>query len=84
MLTKKNLLLGQATTHLLHFDEVVGVDPSKGMLDKARDHVSKNSELKQKSPVYEFVQGSSEDLSRVLSDESVDLLVAGMYMETNL
>ena len=54
------------------------------MLDKARDYVSQNSGLKQKSPVYEFVQGSSEDLSRVLSDESVDLLVAGMYMETNL
>ena len=48
------------------------------MLGKSRDYASQKLELKLKSPVYEFVQGSSEDLNQVLSDESVDLLLAAV------
>jgi len=73
---------GQATIHLRPFREVIGVDPSLGMLEKARVHVAtsddgKGHERDSKLPKYGFVQGSGEDLSNAIPEnESVDLLVA--------
>jgi ubiquinone/menaquinone biosynthesis C-methylase UbiE len=67
-------LVGQATEHLRSFREVIGIDPSQGMLQKARAHVG-NAGI---GPSFTFLQGSSEDLSKVLPEnESVDLLVSG-------
>lgn len=68
---------GQATTHLHPFSEVLGIDPSQGMLDKARVHLASSWEDKSNTPDYKLLVGSAEDLNRHLRDESVDLLIAG-------
>ena len=67
-------LVGQATEHLRSFREVIGIDPSEGMLQKARAHVG-NAGI---GPSFTFVRGSAEDLSKALPEnESVDLLISG-------
>ncbi|KDR79330.1 hypothetical protein GALMADRAFT_1234371 [Galerina marginata CBS 339.88] len=71
---------GQATIHLRPFREVIGVDPSQGMLEKARLYAasSEGPERDSTLPKFSFVQGSAEDLSKAIPEnESVDLLVAG-------
>ena len=70
---------GQATTHLRPFSEVLGIDPSQGMLDKARVYLAGSWEDKSDAPEYKLLVGSAEDLSRHLPDESVDLLIAGPW-----
>ncbi|KAJ2932317.1 hypothetical protein H1R20_g4787, partial [Candolleomyces eurysporus] len=71
---------GQATSHLTgRFKNVVCVDPSAGMLQKARDHLVVNSRSDPQAPNthFSFVQGSAEDLHAALpEDGSVDLLIA--------
>lgn len=54
-----------------HFDSAIGVDPSEGMIRQARSSTSKDE-----YPNVNFVNGSAEALP-FLSDESVDLVVAG-------
>ena len=65
-------------THLRPFSEVIGIDPSKSMLDKARVYLDESLEDKSNSPVYRLLLGSAEDLREHLPNESVDLLVAGI------
>lgn len=65
-------------THLRPFSEVIGIDPSKSMLDKARVYLDESLEDKSNSPVYRLLLGSAEDMREHLPDESVDLLVAGI------
>jgi SAM-dependent methyltransferase len=69
---------GQATVQLRPFREVVGVDPSLGMLEKARAYAASQDHGSDSNlPTYKFVQGSAEDLSTAIPEnESVDLLVA--------
>jgi len=76
-----NLLLsGQATTRLNAFKEVIGVDPSLGMLEKARKHAIDNDGKVGSKTTYRFVQGSAEDMRKAIpEDESLDLLVAGAF-----
>ncbi|KAF8885376.1 S-adenosyl-L-methionine-dependent methyltransferase [Gymnopilus junonius] len=69
---------GQATVRLRPFREVIGIDPSHGMLEKARAYAEKLGQENQSNiPKFNFVQGSAEDLSTAISENgSVDLLVA--------
>ncbi|KAF9481760.1 S-adenosyl-L-methionine-dependent methyltransferase [Pholiota conissans] len=66
---------GQATEHLRPvFNEVIGVDPSLGMLETARASFANNHSGTGK---YSFVQGSGEDLRTAIpEDGSVDLIIA--------
>ena len=70
---------GQATEQLKPFQEVIGIDPSSVMLDKARAYLSQS--LKESSTTkFQFIQGRAEDLSQTtLQPESVDLVIAGIY-----
>ena len=72
---------GQATEQLKPFQEVIGIDPSSVMLDKARASFAHS--LKASSTTgtnFKFIQGSAEDLSQTtLQPESVDLITAGTY-----
>ncbi|KAJ3842710.1 S-adenosyl-L-methionine-dependent methyltransferase [Lentinula raphanica] len=65
---------GQATTELHPFQRVIGVDPSQGMVQRAREHVE---ELlgNEKTSQFSFVQGSAEKLD-FLENDSVDLVIA--------
>ncbi|PPQ92736.1 hypothetical protein CVT25_015357 [Psilocybe cyanescens] len=64
---------GQATVQLHPFKEVIGMDPSAGMLDKARAYAASSPN----SSKFKFVQGSAEDMSKtILETDSVDLIVA--------
>jgi ubiquinone/menaquinone biosynthesis C-methylase UbiE len=72
---------GQATTELIPFKRVIGVDPSAKMIDAARELAvsnaqSTNSETETK---FEYVQGNAENLS-FLEDGSVDLIIAGPHI----
>ena len=70
------LFTGQATTELKPFQEVIGIDPSPVMLDKARSSTAQSLNTSTK---FQFIQGSAEDLSQTtLQPESVDLVTAGM------
>jgi len=62
-------------THLRPFNEVIGIDPSQSMLDKARVYLAED---KLNSPIFKLLHGSAEDMKHHLSDESVDLLIAGI------
>ncbi|KAF5372351.1 hypothetical protein D9615_009267 [Tricholomella constricta] len=60
---------GQATTELLgHFSTVIGIDPSQPMIEAAQ--------AKHKDKGISFRQGSSEDLSAIIPDDSVDLVIS--------
>ncbi|KAF8154457.1 S-adenosyl-L-methionine-dependent methyltransferase [Crassisporium funariophilum] len=69
---------GQATVELRPFQEVLGVDPSPGMLDKARAYTEGlGAHTETNIPAFKFVQGSAEDLSKAIPEAgSVDLLIA--------
>ena len=81
MLKTVGLYTGQATEQLKPFQEVIGIDPSSVMLDKARASIAQS--LKSTSTTtetkFQFIQGSAEDLSQTttLQPESVDLITAG-------
>ena len=79
--TKSLVFTGQATEQLKPFQEVIGIDPSSVMLDKARASLAQS--LKASSTTgtkFQFIQGSAEDLSQTtLQPESVDLITAGTY-----
>lgn len=75
---------GQATEQLKPFKEVIGIDPSLVMLDKARAR-SLETSTGTSEPKFQFIQGSAEDLSKTtLEAESVDLVIAGMTMNSLL
>lgn len=62
------------------FREVIGIDPSSVMIDKARVSISQSLK-KTNTPEtkFQFLQGSAEDLTQTaLQEESVDLITAGM------
>ncbi|KAF8900680.1 S-adenosyl-L-methionine-dependent methyltransferase [Gymnopilus junonius] len=69
---------GQATVQLRPFHEVTGIDPSQGMLEKARAYAEKSGqENESNNPKFNFIRGSAEELSKALPEnESVDLLIA--------
>ncbi|KAF8962067.1 S-adenosyl-L-methionine-dependent methyltransferase [Flammula alnicola] len=68
---------GQATAHLQPFREVIGVDPSLGMLEQAQASLVGSPQTKSSGPMYNFAQGSAEDLRKAVpEDGSVDLLIA--------
>ncbi|KAF9531475.1 S-adenosyl-L-methionine-dependent methyltransferase [Crepidotus variabilis] len=67
---------GQATMQLRRFREVVGVDPSPGMLEKARANLAVGDHSRSPTATFKFVEGSAEDLKLNVEDESVDLVVA--------
>lgn len=77
-----NLMLksckGQATTELVPFKRVVGVDPSANMINAAREYTASSSRStnSQNVPQFEYVQGNAENLS-FLKGGSVDLIIAG-------
>ncbi|KAH9476268.1 Trans-aconitate 3-methyltransferase [Psilocybe cubensis] len=64
---------GQATLQLHPFKEVLGVEPSAGMLEKARAYAA--SKVADPSK-FKFVQGSAEDTSKAIAENSADLIVA--------
>jgi hypothetical protein len=78
---------GQATSHFKGaFDEIVCVDPSAGMLSKARDFLFKAqpSQLAYspsetpKETQFTFAQGYGEDLRTAIpEDGSIDVLISG-------
>ncbi|KAJ4469199.1 S-adenosyl-L-methionine-dependent methyltransferase [Lentinula aciculospora] len=65
---------GQATTELHPFQRVIGVDPSEGMVQRAREHVE-GALGSEKTSQFSFVQSSAEKLE-FLENESVDLIIA--------
>ncbi|PPR00682.1 hypothetical protein CVT24_000970 [Panaeolus cyanescens] len=66
---------GQATIQLQQFDEIIGIDPSAGMVEKARVSIARNQAVDAQK--FTFKQGSAEDLSTAIpKDNSVDLLIA--------
>lgn len=68
---------GQATPHLSPFHEVIGIDPSEGMLQRARTYVtSLDIAPSGKEERFKFLKGSAEDLQLTVEDGSVDLLIA--------
>ena len=77
---------GQATEQLKPFQEVIGIDPSSVMLDKARASIAQSLKTSTTETKFHFIQGSAEDLSQIttLQPESVDLITAGMYILQNL
>lgn len=68
-------MLGQATARLDNFNKVVGIDPSAPMIQAALEENAKSS-LSTKDRI-NFIQGNAEDLSGILEDNSVDMLVSG-------
>ena len=73
---------GQATEQLKPFQEVIGIDPSSVMLDKARASLSRSLRASTTETKFQYIQGSAEKLSRTtLQPESVDLITAGMTFE---
>ncbi|KZV71986.1 S-adenosyl-L-methionine-dependent methyltransferase [Peniophora sp. CONT] len=64
---------GQATVELTAFKRVIGVDPSNGMIEKAKAYAAQVDVGK--TAQVEFVHSSAEELP-FLEDGSVDLLVA--------
>ncbi|KAM0791632.1 hypothetical protein ACM66B_006070 [Microbotryomycetes sp. NB124-2] len=58
------------------FDELIGVDPSLNMVNAARDIAEQQLVDSQGKGNIKFEQGSSENLSGVVDDHSVDLVVA--------
>ncbi|KAJ3502219.1 hypothetical protein NLJ89_g8987 [Agrocybe chaxingu] len=73
---------GQATVQLRPFREVIGIDPSAGMLETARASLAQSSlaaaaTKETSTPSFTFLEGSAEDLSKTIPEnESVDLLIA--------
>ena len=67
---------GQATVELTAFKRVIGVDPSNGMIEKAKAYAAQ-ADVGQTKQV-DFVHSSAEELP-FLEDGSVDLLVAGLF-----
>ncbi|KAJ3731321.1 S-adenosyl-L-methionine-dependent methyltransferase [Lentinula guzmanii] len=65
---------GQATTELHSFKKVIGVDPSQGMVQKAREHAEEVLG-DDKASQFSFVQASAEKLD-FLENESVDLVIS--------
>ncbi|KAJ3899113.1 S-adenosyl-L-methionine-dependent methyltransferase [Lentinula edodes] len=65
---------GQATTELSPFKTVIGVEPSKGMVQKAREQIEK-ALGSEKTSQFSFVQSSAEKLD-FLENESVDLVIS--------
>ena len=74
-------LTGQATEQLKPFREVIGIDPSSVMLDKARAFLAQSKASSTTGTTkFQFIQGNAEDLSQTtLEPESVDLITAGTY-----
>ncbi|EJT99573.1 S-adenosyl-L-methionine-dependent methyltransferase [Dacryopinax primogenitus] len=67
---------GQATTVLAEkFDEVIGVEPSGPMVERARNLLRETEELKVVGDKVRFVQSAAEELP-FLEDESVDMVTA--------
>lgn len=65
-----------------HFDRVVGLDPSQGMVEAARgvlqDKVQAGEvDLQGGKREVSFAQGKGEALRGIIDDASVDLVVAG-------
>ena len=78
--TKLLDLTGQATEQLKPFREVIGIDPSLVMLDKARASLTQSKDSSTTRTKFQFIQGSAEDLSQTtLQPESVDHIAAGTY-----
>lgn len=65
---------GQATEQLKPFQEVIGIDPSLTMLDKARASIPRSLKSSTTETKFQFIQGSAEDLDQ--TTESVDLITA--------
>ncbi|PFH46909.1 hypothetical protein AMATHDRAFT_68792 [Amanita thiersii Skay4041] len=66
---------GQATRHLMPFAKVIAVDPSEPMLAAARAEFTSGPWASDTDKV-RFVQASAEDLSGVVPDASVDLIIS--------
>ncbi|GAA5857715.1 hypothetical protein JCM1840_000879 [Sporobolomyces johnsonii] len=61
-----------------HFDRVIGVDPSQGMVTAARDILAERIDAGEVDEGrIRFEQGRADSLLGVVEDESVDLAVAG-------
>ena len=67
-------IIGHATVELKPFQRIIGVDPSKTMIEQAQKHIQASSSPGQ----LEFKQANAEDLS-IFEDESVDLITSGWY-----
>ncbi|TFK50481.1 hypothetical protein OE88DRAFT_1631414 [Heliocybe sulcata] len=65
---------GQATVELTQFKHVVGVDPSQGMVDRAREVTAKSLPLTHATQ-FEYRQAAAEELP-FLKDGSVDLMIS--------
>lgn len=63
-----------------HYDRIIGLDPSAGMINAAKDVLQdqvKSSTVDVRGKDVLFVQGSGENLQQVVESDSVDLVVAG-------
>lgn len=65
---------GQATVELSPFKNIVGIDPSAGMVDAARHALASSSDAV--SGRIAYVQSPAERLT-FLSEGSVDLMISG-------
>jgi ubiquinone/menaquinone biosynthesis C-methylase UbiE len=68
------MISGQATAALARFNQIIGVDPSAGMIESAKLAIGSNKSLD--ASKFSFVQSSAEKLD-FLKDNSVDLLIGG-------
>ncbi|EDR09851.1 uncharacterized protein LACBIDRAFT_318092 [Laccaria bicolor S238N-H82] len=76
-LARETIHAGQATPHLSPFYQVIGIDPSEGMLQRACTYVtSLDIAPSGKEERFKFLKGSAEDLHLTVEDGSVDLLIA--------
>jgi len=70
---------GQATTELIPFKRVIGIDPSAKMISTARELAAFNAQSANSPEKFEYVEGNAENLS-FLQDGSVDLIISGPHM----
>lgn len=73
--------LGQATLALTQFKRVIGVDPSKSMIEGARKHAATAQNAS--GTKFDFVQSPAEDLN-FLENGSVDMIIGGGYTHRKL
>ncbi|KAK7451231.1 trans-aconitate methyltransferase 1 [Stygiomarasmius scandens] len=70
---------GQATVELIPFKHIIGVDPSEGMVKKAKNYAEElypgPTSTSRRGQTFDFIQSSAEKLD-FLKDESVDLVIA--------
>ncbi|THU85969.1 hypothetical protein K435DRAFT_783066 [Dendrothele bispora CBS 962.96] len=70
---------GQATVELTPFKHIIGVDPSQGMVEKAKKYTEElypgPTSTTRRGQIFEYIQSPAEKLD-FIKDESVDLVIS--------